>query len=631
MFKYSYWYKRPGIIDCCLLALRSLFSDVVSYYDEHIISPRSLKFLSAIQHLGLGRNIKPVNLDFNAKYVDGFGIVYPCHDKLLGCTKKFLACYAPHADEREQQMITTYLWDFINDEIIFITLVAEKIKALGGQHKIYIEPTPMARIIIDYFIESGITIRTSFGFMKTVKQKLIPLIYLLVVIYARLFPRRDKTNISIPRPAIWVEYYPERPNSRAFWRHYLQNDAFDLVYYLDRPDTPFNKQTVESIEASDMKWKWIDAHRLKMFNMARLNVVEVTRLFFKHGIFLLHQPMWFRSFLFQKALWTLIYTSVFRRYQVKVLFQHQDRGWMQAVQANALEITNGISVGYHWSNLPYCMEHWFLTSQHVYFVWGKAMLEGLKQKKNTCKYILPCGMWITSTAKDPQSLKDFVANKDFVISIFDTDVDWYLMMTPEVLSRFFLSMLKLLEKHHHWGGIIKSKNSLLNDYVSLVPSGHEIVSRFRMLEKSGRLLVMEPTKYIPITPMAYSNLAVCCAINSAGILSGIYGYRAIHWDCVGIKDPIYNDPSQKILFSSLEDIENAIELAAQGDLSIGDFSKFKKWVNYYEDFEGAKRIAWFFEYFMTAIESSKGNSDIAMQESVDSYIKHFSVNQDFFE
>jgi len=56
---------------------------------------------------------------------------------------------------------------------------------------------------------------------------------------------------------------------------------------------------------------------------------------------------------------------------------------------------------------------------------------------------------------------------------------------------------------------------------------------------------------------------------------------------------------------------------------MGDFSKWRKSVNYYEDFEGAKRVAWFLERFMAAIESSSGNSGIAMQESVDAYIKHF--------
>ena len=100
----------------------------------------------------------------------------------------------------------------------------------------------------------------------------------------------------------------------------------------------------------------------------------------------------------------------------------------------------------------------------------------------------------------------------------------------------------------------------------------------------------------------HADLSVCYGINSAGIISGLYGCNAIHWDCTGWLDfPIYKDKNQKIIFSSTNEIKNAVKESAKGDKSIGDFSKWRKKINYFDDFRGKERMVQFIDFFMEEI------------------------------
>lgn len=628
--KKKYWLKKPNIADIFFVAINAVFSTATIYYDEKAVTPRTLKFIHWLRNIWQGFDFLPAYVDFNAKDVDGLNQRHRASYNLNQMAYSFLLAYLPDASEREKQMVITYLWGYIADKIQFVTLIAERIKHLGDQNcAIYIESGPMNAMIADFFATQGIVVRSGIAPGQQLRQRLVPFIYFWLVLWAAIFPRKDKSSISTIKPAVWVEFYYPWRNEHAFWRKHIQDPQYDLVYYLDRNDTPIEADTIADIKSRGMKW--IDTHTLPIIRMSRFSVWKAWHFLLRYLFPSQLSPLWFRVFQFQERAWYSIYESVFKRYQVKILFQHQDLGWKQAVQARAIEEAGGIMIGYHWSNLPHCWENVYLTSQHVYFVWGSAMRNCLEKKKNTCQYILPSGIWTASDIGEdrPKELDGFFGKLDFIFSIFDSDVAHYWIMTPETLSLFFLKILDLLEKQLHWGAILKTKSSSLERYAEVLPGGREIVDRMKALQKQGRFVIFNH-QYLPMVAMAYSHLGVCYTLNTAGIIFGIYGHRAIHWECVGIENPISADSTQQILYKSLDDLGEAILRASKGDLAIGDFSKWRKWVNYFGDYEGDKRVAWFVQTFMDNI-SQTNDYKKSLDDSVGHYNEQYQVGMDFYE
>ena len=110
-----------------------------------------------------------------------------------------------------------------------------------------------------------------------------------------------------------------------------------------------------------------------------------------------------------------------------------------------------------------------------------------------------------------------------------------------------------------------------------LPSGEEIVCRIKSLEKQGRLRVLDWTTYSPVDAAEAADLSVCFGLNSAGIIAGLLGLRAIHWDCTGwLNYPVYRDKDQKVFFATLPETRQAVMLAAAGDKTIGAFNKWRQ-------------------------------------------------------
>ncbi len=624
----TYWLKNSTLPALCFLAVKSFFTRSTIYYDDEVVTPRARKFLAWLSGIRTSLIIHPTLIDFNAKDAEGLNQRHFASHNMNVMAYRFLATHYPNVDDREKQLVITYLWGYIADKMQFISLIAEKIGTTElSEHKIYIESGPMNATIAAFFATQGIRVGTIFDPTTYLRQWLVPYAYFLMVCWAMLSPRKDNTNIMKIRPAVWVEYYYPWRNEHAFWREHLQNPNFDRVYYLDRDDTPMAPDTLADIEARDMKW--LDAHTLPIIRMSRVTPRQAWRLLAEYILSSRSLPLWFKVLRFQERIWYSIYEAVFKRYQVKMLFQQQDLGWKQAVQARAMEAVGGILVGYHWSNLPHCWENTFLTAQHVYFVWGSAMRACLEKKKNSCSHIIPCGLWIKAGLEEgpPPELARLSSNVKFIFTIFDSDVGHYWIMTPPTLSDFFIKLLELLEAYASWGAVLKSKSASITQYAEILPRGAEIVARMDALRNQGRFVILDP-KYLPMTAMAHSQIGVCYTINTAGIISGMHGYRAIHWECVGVENPIYWDGSQQVLFKTLDGLGDALIRAADGDKSVGDFSRWRRWSNYFDDAEGGARVAYFIHKFMGEVSAAKDYRD-AMERAVCLYNKNYGVPFDW--
>lgn len=260
------------------------------------------------------------------------------------------------------------------------------------------------------------------------------------------------------------------------------------------------------------------------------------------------------------------------------------------------------------------------------------MYDWAQKKGNTCRYILPSGLWISQDKQLPRELDSLAKSLKFIIAIFDNPAGLSLdeFVTPASLSDFYLKILNLLENNPSWGGIIKSKHyNRIDDFRSLV-RGEEIFAKMHLFVNQNRLVLL-PSKNSPVSAAAKADLSVCYTLNSAGVISAIHGNRVIHWDCAGVrKHPFYNDPGQKFIYNTLNDFEGAIIESSRGDFSIGDFSRHKKDSNYFEDLSAPQRIGSFMQSFMDEIIKTD-DSNYALAAAAERYISENNIDSEFFK
>jgi hypothetical protein len=589
------------------------------------------RLLALLGKCNLLNNFRRINISLEKRKSYDRTPYYQFIENLNICFGQFCDTYLSNEPASFKNMVKNYLSiSVLYERFCFITAVETEIaintEIKKNRHILYIVQHPLNNIIAPFLTQRGFTIKESLDFKETVKFFITAGYYIVAVLLSKIIPHKIKSNISEVRPSIWVEYLPvDNFFDLTFWKQYANTHDFDIVHYIDRSDTPIKNVPVKEIEKSGLRW--IDAHSFSLIQMSKISLFDVMR--YLHEIFNESSslPLWFRVFKFYYNFWLCTYTSIFKHYKVKVLIQHQDHFWRQEVQKKAIESSGGIIIGFQWSNYLTSYEPVIFFPYHVYFLWGKTIYDFVRKKDNTCKYIIPSGLWITNDKKE--ELNNISYNSNFIISIFDSSVAYYLHQTPDTLSQFYLKILQIIEDNTSWGAIVKSKNWTLDGLRSL-PQGDTIVKRFKFLMGRGKVIFLDPA-VSPVTASALSQLSVCYGINSAGVIAGIHGNRAVHWDCSGwLKHPFYKDSDQKFIFKTLDELEQAIVKASKGDNTIGDFSRWRQKLNYFDDFKAPERVGRFIQTFMDEIIKTD-NMEYSLDFAVKRYIEENNIGEDFFK
>lgn len=627
------WVEKLGFIGVFSFLTKGLFSPFRVHYCDSSVSGLARRFLGYLKRLGLNKNFSSFNLSLEKRQPDGQTLAYQLCENMDFCFRRFWRKQNGNETENFRKMVDCYLANSLYEKFVFVTVVLNEL-SLGSScdtahNRVYLAPHQLNRIIIPLCIEKGLEVNSPLNLITNFRFFLRPLFYISAILITRLIIfKKSRTNISEVRPSIWIEYVHKNITDLAFWRDTIKAEDFDIVYYLDRKDTPLSEKITSTIEKIGLKWA--DAHFLPLLKNADFSPMTIGKLLstlLTEGI---GYPFWYRVFKFEYVLWFHLYKSNFERFKVKILIQHLDTFWKQEVQARAIESTGGIMLGCHWSIYPSPITPLHLFPYHVFFVWGNQISGRLiKSRRSTCNFILPSGLWLTYNAVAPDKINSLSSKVNFVISVFDSSVGHNIFQTPDSLSHFYLRILYLLEKNHSWGAIIKSKNWDLKDIFPL-PEGIEISRRLRALAKQGRVVFLEHT-ISPLVAAAKSNLSVCFGLNSAGIISAIHGYKVIHWDCSGqLQHPFYTGPYQHFIYSNLDELEKAIIKASQGDVSIGDFSEWRQDLNYFNDFEAARRIGKFINDFMKEIIKTFDYRH-SLGSSVKEYLKENRIKGHFFK
>lgn len=623
------WVEKLGIAEIILLLIKYFFSDITVRYDEHRVSTLVKRFLNLLGKLNVSMNMHPANLSLNKKDSKGYALKYQMEENLNICLEGFCRHYIPDEPEWFKRMSKSYLGSFLSHRISFITMIEAKSGDLKGiKHEIFIVRHPVNSLVMKYYQQKGFNIKQSFSVRGYFVIIIKPIYYFFMTLLSQIVGRKVRSNIDNIRPSIWVEYlwiYARGVKTTlAFWKDYVNEINYDLVYYMDRKDAPVSKEAINVSEQHG--FKWMDCQ--KIYNLAQLSFTDINEILSQFIKYKYIHPIWFNFFLLESLVLFKLYRSVYDRFQVKILIQHQELTWRQGIQARAVESAGGIMLGFHWSNFPFYTEPQHLTPQQVYFVWGKMMYDWVQRKGNTSRYILSSGLWIMGNEQKPEQLNDFTAEVNFIISIFDSSVGYNTYQSTNTLSQFYLEILNLFGNNLTWGGIIKSKNTIAE--LLALPNGKKILSKIKCLSEQKRLVFL--SKWLsPVTASAYADLSVCYGLNSAGIVASIHGHPAIHWDCSGwLRHPFYKKPNQKILYPSFNEFKEAIVKASKGDKTIGDFSAWRQYFNYFNDFRAPARVGRFIQDFMEKVRKTD-NTEHSLDFAVKKYIDENKVEDGFIK
>jgi len=627
--KKTVWVEKTGLIEIVVLLFERLFCNIKVYYDEHQITQSAGKVLRLIEKINTLKIFFPADLSFAKKDERGYSLTYQAQKNLNICLEGFCSKYIPDEPDWYKEMTKSYLSSCIYNRIKFIVMVELKvIEYMDVQHELLLKRHPANPLVINFYKGGNFHIRQTVSINEYLKIMIKPLYHIIMIFLFQVVGGRIKNDITEPRPSIWVEtFYGMLTNKHnmIFWRDYVNFKEFDLVYYFDRSDTPLNKEFIKIIKERGNKY--IDCSRIyKLSKLGIKNIFILLLFIFRVNV---KQPFWFHFFKMQYAVLYRIYLSIYKEYQVKLLVQHREGLWEVAVQARAIEDAGGIMIGYHWSIFYWTTEPQLIAPQHVYFVWGNISYEWLQKNGNTCKYILPSGIWVVRDNALDVELSSFRNSLDFVLATFDSGPARYSgYISPIDHSMFYLRIVELLEKNSTCGGIVKSKSYELED-ISFIPHGNEIYKKMKNLIDKKRLVFLEPS-VSPVTASSYADLSVCATIQSAGILAAGFNNKVIHHDSAGfLMFPIYMESGQKILYPSLDDLEKAIFRVSEGDQSIGDFSKWQQKFNYFNDFKAPERVGHFIQNYMDNVLKT-GDVMSSLDLAVKKYIHDNKIKNDFF-
>lgn len=625
------WVEKLTAFDVVVFVLETAYTGASVRYDEAQITCLAKKMIIFLNKLRLGANFKTANLSSNKADKSGANLTYKMLDNLDEALGKFCKQHLSGQSERFKREVKAYISfsQFLRN--MFISLVESELQFSDPRVKniFYLKRHPLNAVLVDFYRqERKYNIRQSVISLDALKYFIRPAYHFLSIIFlARVTSQGLGNNIPGDKNTIFVEHFTN-PFGRVnftFWQERINKEYFDIVYYFDREDDSCIPHKTDFLEKSG--FRWINLH---FYSLIRQSKLKIKNVFGIAGIFFSRQPypaVWFRVYRFEERMWFLLYEGVFKRFKTKIIIQHQETSWVQDVQVRAIESAGGIMIGFNWSNFPYTLEPYHPTPQHVYFVWGKMKKDWVNRKGNTCRFILPSGLWIHEARKDIR-LESMRKNFDFILAVFDTSASPVNYISFDSMRKFYALILKLLREHPHWAGIIKGKSYTLEELKKCL-ADEEIILEIDGFIQEKRLVFLDST-IAPNVASDYADLSVCLSLNTAGIVAGIHGCRAIHWDCSGwSRHPFYADKGQKFIYRDLKDFRQAIIQASKGNKEIGDFSVWRKRFNFFDDFQASTRVGMFIQWYMEGAWRNDDPHDL-LGETVKRYIKENKIDDDFF-
>lgn len=593
--RYNVWVEKLTVFEMIFRKIQSFFLKITVYYDENNVSAGAKNMIEKPGWHSFFMNFYPAHLAFGLIDQEGLAVNYRCNRNLTECLEEFVGQDISAEEGRVKNTLNQYIAGHLLGRFIFITMLEERPefrdKDRGTYNVIHLAKRPLNKFIRRQYAKYGYVFSEPFICVEWLRYLFQPFSNMArIFLSSKIFYNAECATAVRSKSAVFIEFSPGASLDFAFWKNGIDPGRFDIVYYLDRKDDPALSQ-VEHI-MRERGSKCVDLHFRNFVKIANLSGKQIKDLFLALPWVL----KWENIYKFEYKMWFLLYQAVFLKFKAKIIMQYQEFSWIQEPQARAIESAGGIMVGFHWSNYPILGQP-ILFPMHVLFVWGKRMHDYFQKSGNTCKYILPSGFWITDDANHYPAAKDFYNKSKFVLAIMDNNVSYISNYDITTLTTFYTGVLQLFENNPDWTGIIKSR-IFDTQYVHPIYEGAEFWPRLKRLIDDKRIIVL-PRTASPSVASVNAHLTLCYGISSPGIIAGIYGCSAIHWDASGyLLYPMYKDKDQKVVYSDFNEFIDAVIKFSRGDSSIGDFSRYRKYFNCFDDLNAQVRVGKFINSFL---------------------------------
>jgi len=252
------WLESLTVGGILFLILRNGIARYEVFFDEHKATPRAVRF-AAIAAMILPVRFYPAGLCLNQKDENGLALEYYRADNHCAIADQFCESQLSGDPAWLRNMTKCYISSQLMDRITFITLVLHRTR--GGEsreHLIYLSGHYLNFLLQDFF-KPQIKVKSLPSITAFLRLVVTPLALILQNGKQRLFQAGVKGNIreNQPRPAVWIELAPNGGLWNQF-REFIATDSagrtYDIVYYLDRPDTPSWPETTRKLENQGFGW-----------------------------------------------------------------------------------------------------------------------------------------------------------------------------------------------------------------------------------------------------------------------------------------------------------------------------------------------------------------------------------------
>ena len=449
-------------------------------------------------------------------------------------------------------------------------------------------------------------------------------IFDLLLGYTHLFPQSTNIGANDKRSKIFALYisniFSRYPHAgHLFWYPSTGLDGGRVVLYFERKDDKFSEDNVKIIEKH--KFPWVNLNgRFR----SKVSIINLLKMFLRVKMQGTLKGNGLTLYLIQLYLVFVVewYRSIIKKYNVKVVHQHQECWPLPLCLALAVKKEEGIFIWNHWSVDHYPISYFNVGFADLVFSWGDYNDGYFNCHNYKYDYMVQTGLIcgeniLPADIRSAQNIrKNFPSEVTSVFTILDsshghTSVD---STTNEVLL-FYKWIFKYIRNQSDYGIIIQSKGAAFEK----IKQDELISSDLNQLMSCGRCIVS--TKYSRMVPSCFAaDLSICFTINSAGFIAGLAGRRAIYWDVSGeLSHPLYKLKVDKnIIFKRLKDIEKELEKFRTDKSDLGDHSKWISIIDPFRDGQGPKRAGEVIEAFMNAMD--KGESrNVALRRAVEMY------------
>ena len=413
-----------------------------------------------------------------------------------------------------------------------------------------------------------------FGIFNRIKEFLKFFALIIVSVFYKFF--RYDYKVIENKPHIFEEHifnifdrYPDA--GHLYWFESSKIDPNNLVLYFDRRDLKINKKLNKQIKDRKM-------HALNMIHPA-LNVDNPLNIFietlkdikFFEKLSLNKIDIWLTQI---KYIYLIkCFRQVFKRYNCKIVHQHQEFWPKTLTMALSLRMEKGVFIWNHWSvdHFPISYFHWGFAD--IIFSWGEYNDGYFNSHNFSYKYLFQTGLigadgnYKLSNDEEKKFNGKLSNNLNLIINILDSTYGPNHQNSYSSMLYFYREILKNVYENKTWGGIIKSKGKAFEK----IMHDKEILNFVKKLKKENRLLILPSSLKVSVSAKI-SDISVCYGINSAGILSALSGSKSIYWDLPGASEhPLYYlDKKNNLVFKTIHEINDALDSFILGNKEIGN-------------------------------------------------------------